>query len=62
MNVADLLFLLSSYLMQGVFMVGFFFVVFFWVGNNFPEICAQMVCTDAQFEGHVQSRAAEELG
>lgn len=48
--------------MQGVFMVGFFFVVFFWVGNNFPEICAQMVCTDAQFEGHVQSRAAEELG
>lgn len=44
-------------------MVVFFLFVFFGgVGNSFPEICAQMLCTDAQFEGHVQSRAAEELG
>lgn len=26
---------------------------FFLVGNSFPEICAQMVSTDARFEDHV---------
>lgn len=46
MNVADLLFLLSSYLMQGGFMVGFFFVVFFGLEIIFRKSvlrwCAQM--------------------
>lgn len=27
--------------------------IFFFVGNSFPEICAQMVSTDAWFEDHV---------